>query len=165
MNNLIEKLKLSQQDAIKFYPSCSQFEKKFLEQTFGSEIFNVKITDKIKTFEDAYNMTSKDDIEIIEYHKLLVAGCKFNTLAHQQLIIIAKVLNEGWTPNWNDANEPKYYPYFGVLSSGLVFVDSVFVYVYACAFVGSRLCFKNRELAIYMGKQFVKIYEKDLIIT
>jgi len=163
MSNLIEKLKLSQQDAIKFYPSCSEFEKKFLEQTFGSEIFNVKITDKIKTFQDACNSLPCNDFELFKYNKLVDMGINDHTLAHQQLIIITKVLNEGWTPNWNDTNEPKYYPYFRVLSSGLGFDDAFCSFVYAYSTVGSRLCFKNRELATYVGKQFVKIYEKDLL--
>jgi len=163
MSNLIEKLKLSQQDAIKFYPSCSQFEKKFLEQTFGSEIFNVNITDRIKSFNDAICELSCNDNDVLFYKQLLnQRDCPVHLLNYQGVIIITKALNEGWTPNWNDTNERKWYPWFRILSSGLVFDGTYYAYGYTDTSVGSHLCFKNEELSTYAGKQFTEIYKNYL---
>jgi hypothetical protein len=38
-------------------------------------------------------------------------------IAYAKLIIIAQSLNEGWSPNWNDTNQLKYYPWFEIEAS------------------------------------------------
>lgn len=79
------------------------------------------------------------------------------------LIIICRALNEGWTPDWNDSNQAKWYPYFDMRSkSGFGFSYSFYVTWRTSADVGSRLCFKNEELAKYAGKQFENIYKSFL---
>jgi hypothetical protein len=78
-----------------------------------------------------------------------------------KLIKIAEVLNEGWEPNWDNANEPKYYPWFYMDSkagSGFGLSYHGYVDVNSYSTVGSRLCFKTRELAIYAGQQFINEY-------
>ena len=42
--------------------------------------------------------------------------------AHYQLIIIAEALNEGWVPDWNDGDQPKYFPWFD-MEGGFRFGD------------------------------------------
>lgn len=83
--------------------------------------------------------------------------------AYMLLKLLCKSLNEGWTPDWNNSNEGKYYPYFYMGgSSGFRF--NVCAYWYSYSFVGSRLCFKSRELAEYAGKQFTDIYKQFMTI-
>jgi len=82
-------------------------------------------------------------------------------LAFQKLIIIAKAINQGWTPDWSNFNQRKYYPYFN-LSSGFGFGDSLYDCGNAHASVGSRLCFETEEKSTYTGKQFIDIY-KDFL--
>ena len=82
--------------------------------------------------------------------------------AFRQLVLIAKVLNEGWTPNWNDGGEKKHYPWFSV-SSGFAFGTATYHYDYAYMSTGSRLCFKSRELAEFAGKTFTDIYKAYLM--
>ena len=82
--------------------------------------------------------------------------------AYRQLVLIVKVLNEGWTPNWNDDCEKKHYCWFSV-SSGFAFDATNFTYVYANMLTGSRLCFKSRELAEFAGKTFTDIYKAYLM--
>jgi hypothetical protein len=78
---------------------------------------------------------------------------------YEDLILISKALNGNWQPDWNDSDECKYSPYF-TFASVLRFSFTGYYYWDAIAAVGSCLCFKNRELAEYAGKQFVEQYKK-----
>lgn len=116
--------------------------------------------DKIKNFEDACKalgvVPSTINLEgIPEKHRKAV-------LAHYQLIIISEALNEGWVPDWNDDDQPKYFPWF-YLEGGFRFLG---VYDhYQTSDVSSRLCFKSREIAQYAGKTFQDLYEKYFVIA
>jgi len=80
---------------------------------------------------------------------------------YEDLILVAKALNRNWKPDWNDMNEHKWYPYFQ-FSSAFRF-SSAFtncVSGLANAGIGSRLCFKNKQIAEYAGKTFIKQYQK-----
>ena len=119
------------------------------------------IIDRIKTFEDACRELN------IQPSELNVSGHlekHFDSIAaYSKLIIIAEALNEGWTPTWSNNNETKYYPWFELSSgSGLSYGD--FDYQRSDSLVGSRLCFKSKELAIYAGKQFTELYKQFFII-
>ena len=80
---------------------------------------------------------------------------------YEDLILVAKALNGNWKPDWNDMNENKWYPYFQ-FSSGFRFSIAGTGYGYrgTVTFFGSRLCFKNKEIAEYVGKIFLEQYEK-----
>lgn len=82
--------------------------------------------------------------------------------AFRQLVLIAKVLNEGWMPTWSNKSEKKHYPWFSA-SSGFVF--GVATYAYDCTHTlgGSRLCFKSGELAEFAGRTFTEIYRRFLM--
>jgi hypothetical protein len=85
-------------------------------------------------------------------------------IAHYKLVIIAEALNEGWKPNWKDYMQWKYYPWFKMDSgSGLSF----FVYVcdYSNSCVGSRLVFKNSDLAKYAGTTFITLYKQYYLLS
>lgn len=84
-------------------------------------------------------------------------------LAHYQLIIICEALNEGWKPNWNDSSQTKYTAWFEIKAdekhpSGFGFSITTYDYWLTSTYVGSRLCFKSSELALYAGKQFEKLF-------
>jgi hypothetical protein len=88
--------------------------------------------------------------------------------AHYMLIIIAQALNEGWQPNWNDHNQYKYYPWFWMGDNGAS--PGVGFSYDGCggdgthSSVGSRLCYKSRELAKYAGTQFEALYKDYMLI-
>ena len=147
---------------------------------------NKDVTERIKTFEDAYNElgsnhpfckawdsiyqgNENDDCEDIK-----------DVIAYHKLRIIAAALNEGWKPKYT-IEEYRYYPYYyfytkqeydnlsDVEKKSCCAVDRAGFSAYASvAFsksrskFGSRLAFKNRELAEYAGKQFIDIY-KDFV--
>ena len=78
---------------------------------------------------------------------------------YEDLILVSKALNGNWQPDWSDNNEYKYFPFF-TFASGLRFSDMYCNSRVVFSYVGSCLCFKNKELAEYAGKQFIKQYEK-----
>lgn len=115
---------------------------------------------KIKTFADACKAlkikTKLPDVSALpkKHQKAIIA--------HYKLVIIAQALNNGWEPNWNDWNEYKYYPWFEIKkgTSGFGFSGTHCAYWRTGTAVGSRLCFKTRDLALYAGKQFEKLYKE-----
>lgn len=154
-----------------------------------------KVTERIKTFEDAYNElgcehpfckawdsiyqgNENDDCEDIK-----------DVIAYHKLRIIVAALNEGWKPEFTE-DEYRYYPYYCLYTKqeydnlsyeekksfravdrassnagaygGLVYAYAVGAFSDSNANHGSRLAFKNRELAEYSGKQFIDIY-KDFV--
>lgn len=126
------------------------------------EILNGDIRDKVKSFEDAYqflgldpkhlpvvdNLPEKDQTAIVAFYKLT---------------IIIRALNEGWEPDWKNWNEYKYYNYF-YMRSASGFVCSYTDCTGTSASIGSRLCFKSRELAEYALSQFKELYLQYLLI-
>ena len=121
-----------------------------------------KSSERIKSFEEAClalgldptqlpvvaNLPEKDQNAIIAFYKLT---------------IIIRALNEGWEPNWKNWDEYKYYNYFFV-RSGSGFVYSFTHCASAYSHLGSRLCFKSRELAEYALSQFKELYLQYLLI-
>ncbi len=82
--------------------------------------------------------------------------------AHYQLMIIVQALNGGWTPNWTDSSEYKYYPWFDMYGGG--FVLRGVLYGYSGTYAGSRLCFRSRELAKYAADTFIDLYKQYMVI-
>ena len=123
------------------------------------------IKEKVKSFEDACNTLGLNPEEFkIQYPEQFAHHSKA-IQAHLKLVIIAEALNEGWTPNWDDWDERKYYPWFDMEgSSGSGFSFHVCVCDCSDSHVGSRLCFASRELAEYAGEQFTDLY-KDYFVT
>jgi hypothetical protein len=117
---------------------------------------------KIKTFAGACKALGMDAKKLPDV-SMLPDDQQDAIIAHYKLVIIAQALNEGWKPNWSDYNEYKYYPWFN-MRSGSGFSYHGYVSWLAGTTVGSRLCFKSRELAEYAGEQFIDIYNDFLTI-
>jgi len=110
---------------------------------------NQKITDRIKTEEDIWREAGYDEDDWNDLH------------IFDQLAELVKIVNEGWTPDWNDSSQYKYEPYFKWNGSAFVFCNCYYRWIQV-TFVSSQLCFKNSELATYAGKQFDYLYNKIL---
>ena len=123
------------------------------------------ITERVKTFGDAvalYPGLEKKQVELLEY--LGSDPDTISTMSYLKLVIITRVLNEGWVPNWDDANEPKYVPHFKNVSGfGLAYVGYDIWYSYT--YVGSCLCFKSKDLLLYAVEQFKDIYRDYLTLN
>jgi hypothetical protein len=108
------------------YTKGSARVKTALENIFGKAAFVPKITDRVKTFDDACKVIGlkPDDYGTLHTPKQITQYQK-HLYAHLKLMIIAEALNEGWKPNWDDSSEWKYYPYFDMRSKGAGFGFSV----------------------------------------
>jgi hypothetical protein len=153
----MQTLQINKATARQLYPKAPPEIKAIFEQTFGIDAMSSIITDRVKSFEDACEILG------IEYKSVLRSDVSADEAAYMQLKIIVAVLNEGWVPDWSDNNQKKYYPWFDLSSgSGLSFYD--YDYNFSRSAVGSRLCFKSRELAAYAGSQFTAIYQSFMCI-
>lgn len=119
------------------------------------------ITKRVKTYADACAVLCIEPMNEDVFTKL---GFTKDEIAYRKLKTIAEALNEGWRPNWADSNEYKYFPWlvYNPSTAGFAYASTYFAAAYAHAHVGSRLCYKTRELATYAGRQFEGIYN-DLL--
>ena len=120
---------------------------------------NKKITDLVKTFDDARRLTGRPDVPDFSN---LPTDMRKHFEAQYKMIVIVEALNEGWIPDW-DNNEYKYYPWFEMSPSSFAFDVSFYAYAAASAGSGSRLCLKNKELSEYCGKQFIDLWKQFII--
>jgi len=148
---------MKKETAKAIYNEVPVWMKTVLIDEFGEKTFVRKFTD-IKTLEDAAEATGKSS----DYIRILVLESQ-DEWAYRMLKMIVKAINQGWTPDWSNTNQAKYYPYFVVLPSGSGFSDSDTYYDYGDTYVGSHLCFESSEKAKYAATQFGDIYTKYLL--
>jgi len=150
-----KQLFIEESEARSLYKTASPEFKQMLNATFGKEFFELKITDRIKTYEDACaELGIANQLEVT----LNELGYTPDEITLRKIKTITEALNEGWKPDWTNSDQNKYYPYFRMSSGGFVFYDTYCDYSYADAGNASRLCFKSSALAEYAGKQFLNLY-------
>jgi len=150
----MKQLVIGEATAKEIYPKASAEIKAMLEDTFGKPYFSDKITDRVKTFDDACNIVGINPFDVWQ------EGDDSDEVAYKKLKVIARSLNEGWEPDYNDSNQRKWYPWFGLDKPG--FRLDVVLYVHTNAIVGARLVFKSEELARYAATQFSGLYSDYL---
>lgn len=149
---------------------------------------NRPITERVKTFEDALNVLDEDNPIAQTYRNFINYVDTDNTdtdvLAYLKLRVVCAALNEGWEPKHTE-DEVRYYPWHWLYTQGEIddmdyderndrcmmsvgeyetqYAGFAFAYShsapsYTAAYLGSRLCLKSRDLAIYCGKQFIDLW-------
>ena len=139
------------------------------------------VTERVKTFEDAVRELGNEHPLVKEWR--LGDGLSADLEAYLKLRIIAAALNEGWKPKFT-TDEYRYFPWFVLYTeeehnnlseedksrvvqrssfdsdaySGAADVRAYSVSSNPYSYYGSRLAFKNSDLARYAGKQFIEIY-------
>lgn len=124
------------------------------------------IKERIKFIDDAIKELGDDDPEVLDLLVLQKYNVSEHILYNQMLVVIVKALNEGWVPDWKNDDEWKYYPWFYMDYSS---APGRFSFrgsgaQRSASAVGSRLCFKSKELSDYAAKQFLEIYQKVFTI-
>ncbi len=147
-------LEIGLSTAKRLYPDAPDWFKQELESQFGEKTLQKRKFTDIKTFEDACEELG---ISTAQFN----GGETHDEQAYKKLKIVVKAINQGWTPDWNNSNQRKWWPYFN-LSSGFGFSAANCGYDLANSGVGSRLCFESSEKAEYAGKQFSEIYKAFL---
>ena len=153
-----ETLEIKRVDAIKAYNKADKQGKSMLADLFGDKVLNQKITDRVKTFADVLEIAG------ISQNKFdnSCANLSADEVAYRQVKLIAEVLNEGWTPNWDNSGQYKYCPFFDKRAG---FSFSHFGLSAAYSSSGSRLCFSSAALAEYAGTQFIELYKDYFVIS
>lgn len=158
-------LQIKQDSLLVAFRNAGKEGKQVLSDLFGKQVaLYDNITDRVKSFEDACQVlgisTNVPEVKGLprKHQKAIIANYK--------LIIIAEALNEGWKPNWQDSDEYKYYPWFDMSTpAGVGGSDTEYTASATYANVGSRLCLKNRELAIYFGQTFTDLFNDSLLLN
>lgn len=119
----------------------------------------------LKTWEDVLDYIPIDDPD---YEDLIDLQTLFTDNHHlinyQKAIIICKVLNQGWVPDWSNPDEHKYFPWFKMEgSSGFRFHD--YDSWITRSHVGSRLACKSADIGNHIGEHFSDIWEKFMTIS
>jgi hypothetical protein len=155
-------LQISEKKAMELYKNGSDELKTVLEESFGKEFFQRKITDRIKTYEDA---CAELGITPLDEAKLIELGLTKHDIAYQKLATIIKALNEGWIPDVCNRDVYRWYPWFHPNDSPSSFAffvsDSAAASAYAGS--GSRLCLKSEDLSNYCGKQFLDLWKEHIL--
>lgn len=158
-------LQIKQDSLLAAFRNAGKEGKQVLSDLFGKQVaLYDNITDRVKSFEDACQVlgisTNVPEVKGLprKHQKAIIANYK--------LIVIAEALNEGWKPNWQDSDEYKYYPWFDMSNpAGVGYSNAHHAASGTSAGVGSRLCLKNRELAIYFGQTFTDLFNDSLLLN
>lgn len=180
-----KELKINVENVLSEYTNADENGKKLLENLFGKDVFVPKnVMDRVKTFEDACRELGKNHPLVKSYEALCSVDTDSNLETYAKLRIIVAALNEGWEPMFT-TNEWRYYPWFYIYTQeeiekmdedekkelclwggsahggarcglGSSFSRNAFSDSYAG--VGARLALKNREMAIYCGRQFIELW-------
>lgn len=158
-------LQIKQDSLLVAFRNAGKEGKQVLSDLFGKQVaLYDNITDRVKSFEDACQVlgisTNVPEVKGLprKHQKAIIANYK--------LIVIAEALNEGWKPNWQDFDEYKYYPWFDMSNpAGVGCSSSNHTASLTTADFGSRLCLKNRELAIYFGQTFTDLFNDSLLLN
>lgn len=155
---------------------------------------NRPVTERVKTFDDACHELGEahplvQHLNLFEHHLADHLDGMDDVLAYLKMRIVAAALNEGWTPDWGNKDEYKWYPWYYILTEeeyndldddakcrvvgraylsanaygGLVYSSADSVSTYSYAHYGARLAFKSKELAVYSGQQFGELWASFLI--
>ena len=151
-------LQITEANARRLYKDATPEFKTTLEDTFGKDYFSIKVTD-CETYEELCKFIGENPVNEEE---LKILGFTQDEICYHKLKTITKALNEGWSPNWKDSFEKKWYPFFDTYS-GFEFRSTSYAYSHPSVGVTSCLCFKSEELAEYAGHKFTDIYKQFIL--
>lgn len=184
----MSEIKITTEKVREAYKKGNDCVKSVLHNLFGEDVCAPKnVMDRVKTFEDACIETGTD----IQAFNEMTKNLDEHVVTYMKLSIIVKALNEDDKFPYFTKDEWRYYPYFWLYtkdeyekmnakdrekisrvlfrssdyaysSGGVAFASAMSVASHASLDVGARLAFRNKELALYAGKQFIDLYVKHL---
>lgn len=151
----MQTLKIDDVTARKMYPTAIPEIKTLLEQSFPKGFFSLKITDRVKDFNDILTISGRTMESVCGVRP----GDTVDEIAYRKAKLIAEVYNESSILDPMDTNQRKYYPWHEIdpnSGSGLSYDD--YDYWHSRSAVGVRLCFISEKLAEDAGRKFIDIY-------
>lgn len=132
------------------------------------DFFTEEVEDapRVKSYEEACERVG---VEPLTEERINALELRPDEVARKKLEVITAALNEGWSPDWNNTSEYKYYPYFYIeprkhgAYAGLSCTNAAYTASYTIAYIGSRLCFHEPDAARYAGRTFTELYEQLLL--
>jgi hypothetical protein len=149
-------MEINKQTAKRLFDQSPDWFQEQLRNEFGEDLFKKRGFEEIKTFDDACRACGTTEEEFNS--KFAGLNLDVDTLAFEKLKIVNKAINQGWSPDYSNEDQYKWFPYF-LLSSGFGFSYSGYGCGCANANVGSRLCFETEEQANWSGTQFRDIWK------
>lgn len=129
------------------------------------ETQQLSIMERVKTFEDALALADEQTRE--EYLKSVEGFNTPDEIAYKKLKLITKVVNEGWVADYTDFTQRKYYLWGGSLyhgaHAGLLCAPCSAASGVSSVSFGSRLNFESREKALFVGNQFLDLWNEYLL--
>jgi hypothetical protein len=123
---------------------------------------------KLKTFESACKIEGVDPKKVLPDFSSYPSQHRKSMIAHAKLVIIVaaanRLANDGktWKPDFDNVNQDKSEIWFYKRgSSGFRYLGCADWATYSS--VGSRLCFVSSDVAEYVGKKFIKLYNEYLL--
>ena len=150
------KLTVDRAKAIEAYQLATPDQQLVLESIFGREAFAPSWQDDLKRackdlklnyeFVLPYGLPGDKEAEVLN--------------AYAALRILAKWVRGDWEPDWNDAEQSKYWPLFN-----MTYETSEHSHGWAVTYcsVGSRLCFPTEDMAEDFATKYLDLYK--IILT
>jgi len=157
-------VKIESSNVLKAFHNADACGKQLLKDLVNGQVdFNTKVTDRVKSFEDACVELGIPVETALPYPKPVNSRQEFANAA-VMLDIISEALSEKVVLDWTNDNQKKWYPWFDNYQSGsgFRFFDSHYSWTYASTAGGARLCLPTKELSDYFGQQFLPIWNKFL---
>ncbi|WP_159468000.1 hypothetical protein [Dyadobacter sp. 3J3] len=156
-------LTMTPANAQKAYNNAEASIKKWMRESYPDFNFDRKLIDRIDTYQDACQELNIIPLAISDF-SFIPSNDRESLYAYHQLTIIARVLNEGWEPDFSDSSQYKYYPYFvwnEEAAGGPGFSYRGYGYVRSYSFVGARLVFLDYDAMKWatIQPEFVEIYK------
>jgi hypothetical protein len=153
-------LQVEKQNAIKIYEEQNESGKLLLQRIFGKAAFKAKGKGGIE------NINSMEDVRL--YHgiepqesiiKIQVPECLDRhmqaIIMYAEALLIAEAINDGWIPDWNNSNQPKFSPWFEMRDTpGFGFSGTHCFFTFTLTGTGSRLCFQTETKTKHFGMKF-----------
>ena len=133
---------------------------------FDFLIEEIEVAPRIQSYEEACERVG---VEPLTEERIKALELRPDEVARKKLEVITAALNEGWSPDWNNTSEYKYYPYFYIeprkhgAYAGLSYASANITASNTIANIGSRLCFHEPDAARYAGRTFTELYEQLLL--
>lgn len=105
-------VQITEDAVLKAHSEATTKGKSLLENLFSGSVFKKDIKERVKSIDDACNVLGDNDKDVIDYRSMQALNLQDHVLGSQELIIITKALNEGWTPDWDNGQWDKWFNWF-----------------------------------------------------
>lgn len=121
----------------------------------------------VKSFKAACKIRGLNPKRIVSAFSRYPAKHRAALVAQAELFLIIDVLNEGHQFDWNNYDERKWYLWWDMEKSASN-PSGFRLYAVGCtvtgSHVGSRHCFKSKEIAEHAAKYFIKHFKAIMVV-